>query len=197
MKSKSDSFTVNGYPLAYFFEMSLMLFVCWLLFSGRFEAKYLLMGVFFSLLSAYLCTPFLLVKNVKTGKVFFMFRIKPVRLVAYLVWLMGQIVSASIDVAGATFAKSRVKPRVIYFKMDFENPVASALLANSIILTPGTITLDVNDEGIFEIHALTDAAAEGVFSGKMQSWVASLYNETCEFIPMRERTITDMPKEVD
>ena len=197
MKSKPDSFKVNGSPLAVFVGITIFLFVCWVLLSGQINAKFLTMGCIFSILCAYVCTPFLFIKNMKTGKEYFLLRINPFKFLVYAGWLMIQVLLASLDVTKATFNKSLAKPKIIYFRMDFENPAASALLANSIILTPGTITLDVSDDGVYEIHALTDVAAEGVFDGGMQARVAALYGETCEFIPMRERTITDIPKEID
>jgi len=197
MKSKSGSFKVNGSPLAVFVVMALSLFACWILLSGQFALKFIIMGIVFSLICAYVCTPFLFIKNIKTGKEYFVLKINPFKFLAYSCWLLIQVVLASLDVTKATLNLVHASPQIIYFRMDFENPAASALLANSIILTPGTITLDVSEEGIYEVHALTDVAAEGVFNGEMQARVAALYGETCEFIPMRERTVTDIPKEID
>lgn len=53
--------------------------------------------------------------------------------------------------------------------------MAYVMLANSITLTPGTVTINVTDEDLFEIHALTDGAAAGVLDGSMQKKVAELY----------------------
>ena len=85
--------------------------------------------------------------------------------------------------------KTDYVPRVVYFRMDFENPLATAMLANSITLTPGTITLSVSEDGIFGVHAITEACAADVLSGKMQRRVAKLYGETCEFEAMPECTL--------
>ena len=59
--------------------------------------------------------------------------------------------------------------------------MASVMLANSITLTPGTVTLNVTDDGLYEIHALTKGAAEGVLDGSMQKKVADLYGEKFDF----------------
>ena len=81
---------------------------------------------------------------------------------------------------------------MIYFKMDYENPTAAALLSTSITLTPGTITLDVDDEGVFQVHALTEATAGGLMTGVMQRKIAALYGETCSFVPLTQSEATDI-----
>ena len=80
--------------------------------------------------------------------------------------------------------------------MPFENPMANVVLANSIILTPGTITLDVMEGGIFEVHAINEGAACDMLSGSMAKKVASVFGETCEFRPLPELEIVNIPKEV-
>ena len=51
--------------------------------------------------------------------------------------------------------------------------MAQVIYANSITLTPGTVTLDVRD-GQFLVHALTTDSAEGLLSGEMDRRVAAL-----------------------
>lgn len=197
MKFNFGNFKVNGAPLAYFFGLTAILFACWVLLSGKFEAKFLIMGIIFSLVTAYICGSFLIVKNIHTGREFFLLKFRIVKALRYCFWLLYQIILASLDVTRATFNKVETIPSIVFFKMDFENPMASAVLANSIILTPGTITLDVSEEGIFEVHALTKSAADGIFDGTMQRKVAEIFDETCEFVPMPEATLTEIPKEID
>ena len=59
----------------------------------------------------------------------------------------------------------------------------------------GTITLDVTEDGIFEVHALTKAAAEDLLGGAMAKKVAWLFGETCTFRPMPEAEKLRIPKE--
>ena len=63
------------------------------------------------------------------------------------------------------------------------------MLANSITLTPGTITIDITDDGIFSVHALTRELREGLLDGSMQAKVAWLYGETIEFTPVDEKEV--------
>ena len=54
---------------------------------------------------------------------------------------------------------------------------ATSVLINSIILTPGTVTVEVSDEKHFVVHALTDDAAGGLLEGTMQRKIAELFGE--------------------
>ena len=69
----------------------------------------------------------------------------------------------------------------VKFKVYMDNPMALTVLANSITLTPGTVTMDVTDDGIYTIHALTDNTANGIISGDMQGKVAKLFGEDTRF----------------
>ena len=54
MKFNLGNIKVNGSPLTYFVELSAFLFILWLMLSGRMEPKFLIMGVGFSLMTAYI-----------------------------------------------------------------------------------------------------------------------------------------------
>lgn len=183
--------------LVRYFWLTLGLFAVWVLLSGQFEAKLLLSGFFASLIIAYICLPLLSVKNAVNGNKFYLLRIRYGKLFIYSFWLIWQIFKASVDVTKVVMKPHMdYEPRVVYFSMPFENPFASMVLANSIILTPGTITIDVTDDGIFEVHALTKAMADDLLEGEMARRVAELYDEACEFTPMPEAEVINIPKEV-
>ena len=95
---------------------------------------------------------------------------------------MWQLVLANIDVLLATTGQElKIDPKVVRFRFRADNPMASVILANSITLTPGTVTMNVTDDGVYEIHALTVGAAAGVLDGGMQKKVADLYGEKFDF----------------
>ena len=100
---------------------------------------------------------------------------------------MWQLVLANIDVLKATTSQELdIDPKVVRFYFRADNPMAYVVLANSITLTPGTVTLNVDDEGLFEIHALTVGASEGVLDGSFQKKVADLYGEKFDFAVVEE-----------
>lgn len=176
--------------------LAIGLFALWILLSGKFEIKFLLIGLCSSLAVSYVCLPFLIIENPDSGKKFFVFGINYLKLFSYCLWLLGEIFKSSLDVIREILKiKMDYEPSIVYFSMPYENPMASVTLANSIILTPGTITIDVMEGGIFEIHALSKSAAEDMLSGSMPKKVASLFGETCEFKPLPELTVTDSKKE--
>ena len=66
-----------------------------------------------------------------------------------------------------------ISPKMFRAKASQKSIVGQVVYANSITLTPGTITLDVRD-GELLIHALTENAADGVLSGDMDRKVTKL-----------------------
>lgn len=172
-------------------------FLVWILLSGKFETRFFLIGLGSSLVVSVVCLPFLMIKNPRTGKGFFVLRINYLKLIPYGLWVIKEIFKSTLDVS-REILKVHIdyEPRIIYFSMPFENPMASVILANSIILTPGTITVDVMEGGIFEVHAIDKKAAEDMLSGTMPRKVASLFGEKCEFRAFPEAEVLEIPKEV-
>ena len=197
MKLNLGNIKVNGSPLAYFVELSIFLFVLWLMLSGRMEARFLFMGAGFSLLTAYICAPFLIVKNEKTGQEYFLPRVNILKLCAYFIWLLKEIFFSGLEVTRMVFKRSDIQPRIVYFRMDYENPAAAALLATSITLTPGTITLDIDEEGVYEVYALDRRCAESLLTGHMQKKIGKLYNESCEYKALPEMETDHIPSDME
>lgn len=77
--------------------------------------------------------------------------------------------------------KKSLHPQIVWFQANYDNPAARALLANSITLTPGTVTVDILEDGTYSVHALTEGAKEGLLDGTMQGKVARLFGETIDF----------------
>lgn len=182
--------------LSHLFGLTIGLFVIWILLSGKFEVKFLLIGLFSSLIISFICLPFLIIKS--EDKEFFVFGVNYLKFFPYCLWLLGEIFKSSLDVIHEILKiHMDYVPRIVYFSMPYENPMASVVLANSIILTPGTITIDVMEGGVFEVHALNKHAADDMLSGEMPRRVAALFGETCEFKALPEMEVKDIPKEVN
>lgn len=161
-----------------------ILFITWIVLSEIFEIKFIIYAILSCAVISTVCLRTLHVKGRKTGKMYFLFHCNIIRFVRYFFWLLYQIVLAAWDVSKVTlFRREDIQPRTVWFKVDYDNPLALAMLANSITLTPGTITVDVID-GIFAVHALTQGAADGLLDGSMQAKVAWLYNESTDFEPI-------------
>ena len=150
----------------------LMLFAFWVLLSGKYDLFHLALGVICSMLIAYL-THDLLFANVRVGDA----RVIAYRFFTYIPWLLYQIITSNIYVASVVLGpKERVDPQIIKFKTKLESDISWVTLANSITLTPGTITMDIRD-GEFFVHALDKKVAADLNTGDMEDRVAHVYME--------------------
>ncbi len=106
--------------------------------------------------------------------------VKTWRLLLYIPWELWQIVLANFDVAYRVLhPKMPIDPRIIEFDTSLRSDFALTTLANSITLTPGTITIDVEPErGRFLVHAIAQKPADALLVDKtMQNKVAHVYME--------------------
>jgi multicomponent Na+:H+ antiporter subunit E len=146
----------------------IFLAVIWLLWSGIFKTQILLFG-------AISC---LVVVAVALRVGFVRREIMPFeigfRILAYLPWLIWEIVKSNFTAARIVLSPSLpIQPQLLRTHASQKTDFGRMLYANSITLTPGTITLDLRD-GSLLIHALTPQFAEGVESGEMDRRVARI-----------------------
>jgi multicomponent Na+:H+ antiporter subunit E len=149
-----------------------IMFLFWILLSGLFDAFHLAAGLICSAIVT-LISYDLLVKN-KDAK----FVQKSLRLFRYIPWEFWQIVLANIDVAYRVLhPKMPINPRVIEFETPLRSDFSLVTLANSITLTPGTITISVDPEkGGFKVHAIAKEPADGLLvDQKTQRKVAEVF----------------------
>lgn len=98
------------------------------------------------------------------------FRLMP-RGLFYIPWLLREIVKSNLDVARIILdPRLPIQPQLMRCPAPQRGEVAQVIYANSITLTPGTITLDL-DDGELLIHSLAPQFAEGVEAGDMAEWV--------------------------
>ena len=134
---------------------ALVLFLFWLLLSGHFDPLHLFLGVICSIGVALLSHD-LLIGAQPLGTLFG----RLYRLLRYLPWLVYKVAVANIDVAYRVLhPKMPIDPELVTLPRRLESEFGETTLANSITLTPGTVTVDV-DQGHFLVHALTKGAAD-------------------------------------
>ncbi|MGF1640211.1 MAG: Na+/H+ antiporter subunit E [Rhodospirillales bacterium] len=96
------------------------------------------------------------------------------RALLYWPWLLKEIVLANIDVAKVLIRwRMPLDIAVFNVKASQRSELGRVVYANSITLTPGTVTLALDDD-ILTVYALTTGAAEGVNSGEMDRRVSAL-----------------------
>jgi multicomponent Na+:H+ antiporter subunit E len=144
------------------------LMLVWLLLSGHFEMALVTYGV----LSAVLVVALMAHLHILDAEALPAYL--GLRPFLYLPWLFKEIVLSNIAVARVILdPRLPIRPRVLRVRASQRSDVAQVIYANSITLTPGTITLDVRN-GEFLVHALTDESAEGLLTGEMDRRVAWL-----------------------
>lgn len=85
----------------------------------------------------------------------------------YWPWLMVEIVKSAWDVTKIVLSRNiSVNPMLVRTPTTQKTAVGVAVYANSITLTPGTISIDVK-QGEILVHALTKEGAAGLLTGEM------------------------------
>ena len=179
----------NSPALNYILTAVLMM-ALWFIMSGKTEPKFLIIGAASSLIIAALCLRTLTLHGIRTDNQYYIFNVNIVKYLIYMLWLLKEIIKSAVAVSViTTVRRSDVEPSIAWFKADYDNPSARAMLANSITLTPGTITIDITEDGIFSVHALTRDIRDGLLDGTMQAKVAWLFGETIDFHPVEPKDI--------
>ena len=94
--------------------------------------------------------------------------------IRYLPWLAIQVIRANLDVAYRVWhPKLPISPRMVELTDELTTDAGTALFANSITLTPGTVTVAIVDGKVL-VHALTEKGADQLATGEMQARVKKL-----------------------
>ncbi len=177
-------------PVLNWIGTSVLMMALWFIMSEQTEAKFLILGVLSSVLIASLCLRTLTMSGTVSDRKYYLLGVNIPRFIMYFAWLLVQIAKSAIYVARiSVFNRSEVDPSISWFKAAYDNPAARSMLANSITLTPGTITIDISEDGVYSVHALTKELREGLLDGSMQAKVAWLYGETIDFTPIDEKDV--------
>jgi len=144
----------------------------WVVLSGKLEPLFLILGLASAVGITLAVRPLL---ETALGAAEETPRVDLVQLVRYVVWLLSRIPPAGIDVALIVLLPSRrPRPGVVHFRTGLRSPAARTLLANSITIVPGTLTLEVRG-GDFVVHALTPRSAADLASAEMQRRIAAVF----------------------
>jgi multicomponent Na+:H+ antiporter subunit E len=83
-----------------------------------------------------------------------------------------ELLTANLDVARRVLSPSMpIEPAVVEYKLEVTNPLAVTVLANSITLTPGTLTLDHEPErGVLRVHAINGASNPEEVRAPIRRW---------------------------
>ena len=149
----------------------LALFILWLLLSGYLDNP-LLLGC-----GALSCTLAVAIarraQTIDPEELHLRWYLTP-RLPRYLLWLLLEIIKSNLDVANRILNPGLpIGPTLIRLRPSQRGELGQVIYANSITLTPGTVTTYLS-EGRLEVHALTGEAAVALREGDMDRRVSAV-----------------------
>lgn len=138
--------------------MYLLFFLVWIIFNGAVTVEITIFGlVIAAAMYAFICKfmNYSIQKDIAYGKRIF-------RILQYVCVLIWEIVKANFAVIKLiTSSKYELEPVLVRFKTDLKTKQARVILANSITLTPGTITVTL-EEDEYVVHCLDKELAKGM-----------------------------------
>jgi len=164
----------KGVFLQPFVATFIIMLVIWVLLSGKFDPFHLSLGVISCAIVAYLSSDLLFSSRRIEGLL-----IRWLRFIRYIPWLLYQIFLANLHVMYLTLhprMMELIDPRIIKFRSKLKSDMALVTFANSITLTPGTITVYVSIDGDFKVHAIDKASGEPL-PGEMEARIARTFGE--------------------
>lgn len=133
----------------------------WLVWSGLFKPLLLVLGVVSLVLVLWLSQ-----RMGVADRQAFSLDLAP-RLLGFWAWLLKEIVKSNLAVARIVLSpRMPISPELIRLRPPTRGLLGQAILANSITLTPGTVTVDAHN-GTFLVHCLTGSGARDLEQGEM------------------------------
>ena len=138
--------------------MLLLFFLVWIIFNGRLTMEIALFGIAVAgAVFAFVCRfmEYSLKKELR------FYRLMPA-FVQYLYYLIKEIVFSNITVSRMILTrKEEMEPVIVHVRTRLKSETARVILANSITLTPGTITVSLTDDKLL-VHCLDKSLSEGM-----------------------------------
>jgi multicomponent Na+:H+ antiporter subunit E len=151
-----------------------ILFILWIVFSGRLDGFHILLGLICSAIVAAISGDLMFTSQQPRG----LFSLW-LRWFAYIPWLLYQIFLANLHVMYLVFhpkMKELINPKIIEFDSRLKSDYSRWTFANSITLTPGTITVNATVLGRFCVHCIDDKSGESL-PGEMETRIAKVFKE--------------------
>lgn len=156
------------FPYRVLGKRTVILFLLWLLFSEAYNLIHMSLGLAASFGVALLNTAPSRSQIVV---------IRWLRLVGFLPWLFGRIFMSGLHLAYLILhPKMPIAPRMIRYQTMLENEAAVVLLGNSITLTPGTLTAEVNSNHLL-VHAMDEESARDLVTLLMEQKVSGIFEK--------------------
>ena len=158
-----------------YLALFILTFLFWLLLTFSLSHANLVAGAVAALITSLLFTKYFFSNVVKF--------IQPVRyfwLLIYLVIFTWECIKANFDVAYRVLHPAMpIKPGIVKVKLDLHSDFAKTMLANSITMTPGTISVDIIDDNLFVHWIYVSSEDPEVYSqkiaGKFEKYIKKIF----------------------
>ena len=152
----------------FFISKAIVLFAFWILLSASFEWVHLGLGLVFSFAVAW--------SNAGHSTFVPKFRLWS-RFLLYLPWLFYKIIQSSLHLTKLILHPALpIDPQLISVESKLDHHAAIVLLGNSITLTPGTVTAEVDSNKLI-VHALDKVLSEDVTSRQIESKISVIFRD--------------------
>ena len=140
---------------------TILIFLFWFMLSGHTETLLIVLGILSSILTVYLSQRMNIIDHES-----YPFHLSA-RLLRYYPYLAKEIIVANIDVIKRILKPGNsISPQIITLPVPQQTDLSKVIYANSITLTPGTVTLDLSGNEL-KVHALSEEAAADLQTGQM------------------------------
>lgn len=144
------------------FSMALVLSGIWLLLSGHYDALLLSLGAASCGLVLFVARRMAVIDR-ETQPLHLLGVLPP-----YWLWLFGQILRSNLEVARRTLSpRPDISPSMVRIAVDEKTQLGQTIFANSITLTPGTVSVSLQG-GTVEVHGLARENVASLNDGEMQ-----------------------------
>ena len=146
----------------------------WVILSGKFDLFHMSLGLISCAIVSILSGDLLFPESRTKG----LFR-QWFRVIRYIPWLLYQVALANLYILYLVFhprMMEMIDPRVIRFDSTLKKEISLVTFANSITLTPGTITMYVSVDGSFQVHAIDKKSGEPL-PGEMEKRIAKTFED--------------------
>jgi len=135
--------------------MFIMLFIIWLLLNNSLEKEIVLLGLGISLvMPVFLCGKCEVFTNLSLSPKAILYSF------LFIFTFIWELVKSNIDVARRVLTPSLpINPGIVEVKTILKSKIGRLILANSITLTPGTFTLEIQNDSLF-IHWIDVKSAD-------------------------------------
>lgn len=156
-------------------NLFVLLLLIWLMLTGSLQTINIIVGVGLALLFAIVFG--------KSSMIFGKLRFTPKMFfytILYLGVFLWELIKSNVNVALRVInPKLPIKPGIVKVKTRLKSPMGRMILANSITLTPGTLTIDIKDDTFYihwiDVKTLDAEEARKEILGKFEKYLEVIY----------------------